>query len=342
MNHTPIRTTVVGSYPFPGWLEFASQNLDKFGAADIEEMIEDAVIAAIHDQVSSGLDVITDGEQTRLDFNLSFYGYITGIENNAAETRKFGPAAHDQRGKNNIIGELSAPNGLGTVKEFLRLKKLAPAGPVLKASVPGPYTLSGRLLPNSIYKDRFEITEALLPIISKELEALVANGCKEITVDEPSMSCYAYKEDTKRFVDIFNRTVKPIVGKCNLSTHLCFGNFKGRPVGYRSIKPMLPDFLDMNVNEIHIEMANREFSEIELLQTFAEKMNVAVGIIDVKNYYIETVDDVVKRIEKCLKYVPAEKLSVAPDCGLSQTARWASRQKLANMVKGAKLVREKL
>jgi 5-methyltetrahydropteroyltriglutamate--homocysteine methyltransferase len=170
----------------------------------------------------------------------------------------------------------------------------------------------------------------------------VAAGCTEITVDEPSMSCYAYKEDTKRFVDIFNRTVKPIVGKCNLSTHLCFGNFKGRPVGYRSIKPMLPDFLEMTVDEIHIEMANREFAEIELLKPFAEKMHVAVGIIDVKNYYIETVDDVVERINRCLKYVPAEKLSVAPDCGLSQTARWASRKKLVNMVAGAKKVRESL
>ncbi len=339
---TAIRTTVVGSYPFPGWLEFASKNLDQFGPADIEEMIEDAVVAAIHDQVTAGLDVITDGEQTRLDFNLSFYGFIKGIEHNETATRKFGPAAHDQRGKNNIVGELVAPEGLGAVKEFQRLKRLAPAGPVLKASVPGPYTLSGRLLPNAVYKDRFAITEALLPIVRNELEALVAAGCTEITVDEPSMSCYAYKEDTKRFVDIFNRTVKPIAGKCNLSTHLCFGNFKGRPVGYRSIKPMLPDFLDMNVNEIHIEMANREFAEIELLAAFAEKMHVAVGIIDVKNYYIETVNDVVERIERCLKYVPAEKLSVAPDCGLSQTARWASRQKLANMVAGAKKVREGL
>lgn len=342
MNHVPVRTTVVGSYPFPGWLEFATQNLSSFGPADIEEMIEDAVIAAIHDQVSAGLDVITDGEQTRFDFNLSFYGFINGIERNETETRKFGPPAHDQRGKHNIVSELNAPNGLGAVKEFLRLKKLAPAGPVLKASVPGPYTLSGRLLPNKIYKDRFEITEALLPIVRNELEALVAAGCTEITVDEPSMSCYAFKEDTKRFVDIFNRTVKPVVGKCNLSTHLCFGNFKGRPVGYRSIKPMLPDFLDMTVDEIHIEMANREFAEIELLAPFAEKMHVAVGIIDVKNYYIETVDDVVERINRCLKYVPAEKLSVAPDCGLSQTARWAARKKLVNMVAGAKKVREGL
>jgi 5-methyltetrahydropteroyltriglutamate--homocysteine methyltransferase len=69
-------------------------------------------------------------------------------------------------------------------------------------------------------------------------------------------------------------------------------------------------------------------------------MYVAVGIVDLKNYYIETPEDIEQRIRKCLKYVPAEKLAVAPDCGLSQTARWASRQKLTNLVKGAKKVRE--
>jgi 5-methyltetrahydropteroyltriglutamate--homocysteine methyltransferase len=342
MQPIAIRTTVIGSYPFPGWLEFAVRNLNEFGNADKEEMIEDAVIAAIHDQVTAGLDVITDGEQTRLDFNLSFYGYIRGIRENTDELRKWGPAAHDQRGKNSIVDDLTAPHGLGAVKEYHRLQKLAPKGPVLKASVPGPYTLSGRLLPNEKYKDRYAITEALLPFVRKELEDLVAAGCREITVDEPSMSCYAYKEDTRRFVDIFNRTVAGVKGACRLSTHLCFGNFKGRPVGFRSIAPMLPDFLDLSVDEVHVEMANREFSEIELLKVFAEKMDVAVGIIDVKNYYIETVDDVVQRINRCLKYVPATKLAVAPDCGLSQTARWASRQKLMNMVKGAKKVRESL
>ncbi len=343
MQPIPIRTTVVGSYPFPGWLEFSSMNLDKFGAADIEEMIEDAVIAAIHDQTTAGLDVITDGEQTRLDFNLSFYGFIKGLEPNHSETRKFGPPAHDQRGKHSIVEPLTAPKGLGAVKEYQRLARLAPQGHTLKASVPGPYTLSGRMLPDGkIYKDRFEVTEGLLPFVKKELEDLVAAGCTEITVDEPSMSCYAYKEDTKRFVDIFNRTIAGVVGKARVSTHLCFGNFKGRPVGYRKLHPMLPDFLDMNVDEIHIEMANREFDEVELLAEFAQKMDVAVGIIDVKNYYCETVKDVIERIEMCLKYVPAEKLAVAPDCGLSQTARWASRQKLKAMCDGAKVVREKL
>jgi 5-methyltetrahydropteroyltriglutamate--homocysteine methyltransferase len=339
MQQIPIKTTVVGSWPFPSWLEFASENLDKFGKADINEIIEDAVVNAIHDQVTAGLDVITDGEQTRLDFNLSFYGFIKGLQPNHEETRKFGPPAHDQRGKHTVIEPLTAPKGLGVVEEYNRLKRLAPAGQILKASIPGPYTLSGRMLPGEVYKDRWEITEAILPMVARELEALVAAGCKEICIDEPSMSCYAYKEDTKRFVDIFNRTVKSIVGKTRIGTHLCFGNFKGRSVGKKTIAPMLPDFLDLNVDELHSEMTILNFQEVHLLERFAEKMDVAVGVIDVKSYYIETVEDVKERIKMCLKYIPAEKLAVAPDCGMSQTARWATKLKIANMCEAARQLR---
>lgn len=342
MKNRPIRTTVIGSYPFPAWLEFSSQNLEEFGKADLEEMQQDAVTVAIQDQVAAGLDVITDGEQTRYDFNLSFYGHLTGIEQNKEVPRKWGPPAHDQRGKHAITGDLTAPEGLGVVTEFKQLQRLAPSGPVLKASIPGPFTLSGRLLPNDQYPDRYTITEALLPIVQQELRELVEAGCEEITVDEPSMSCYAYKEDTGRFVDIFNRTVEPIVGKCRLSTHLCFGNFKGHAVGYRKMAPMFPDFLDFKVDEMHVEMANREFAEIEVIQEIAKHMDVAVGIIDVKSYYIETVQDVKDRISLCLEHVSADRLSVAPDCGLSQTARWAAKRKLQNMVAGAKEIRRGL
>jgi 5-methyltetrahydropteroyltriglutamate--homocysteine methyltransferase len=342
MKDHPLRTTVIGSYPFPSWLELASQQLEKFGTNEIAELQEDAVIVAIHDQVEAGLDVITDGEQSRLDFNLSFYGYLQGIQANERPLRVFGPPAHDQRGKHTIVDEITALRGLGVVEEYERLKRLAPIGPTLKASVPGPYTLSGRLVPEARYPDRYAVTEALAPIVRAELEALVSAGCAEITVDEPSMSCYAYKEDTKRFVDIFNRTVAPVAGKCRLSTHLCFGNYKGRAVGPRQYAPMFPDFLEFNVDEIHLEMASREFAEIELLAELAKVKDVAVGIVDVKSYYIETPEDIARRVRICLQYASAERLSFAPDCGLSQTARWAAKVKLKNMVEGVMIVRDEL
>src|SRR4051794_30447293 len=116
MKDRRLRTTVIGSYPFPGWLEFAAAHLDQFGPDDLRELQEDATIVAMNDQIMAGLDVITDGEQTRLDFNLSFYGFIEGIALQSAPPRRFGPPAHDQRGKHSITSELRAPRGLGAVE----------------------------------------------------------------------------------------------------------------------------------------------------------------------------------------------------------------------------------
>lgn len=349
MDSCPLRTTVIGSYPFPGWLEFATQHLDQFGPEDRAELQDDAVVCALHDQLAAGLDVVTDGEQTRLDFNLSFYGFLEGLERESAPPRRFGPPAHDQRGRHRVVAPLAAPRGLGVVEEFQRLQRLAAAAGVgrtlpavtLKASVPGPYTLSGRLIPNPAlgYPDRWALAEALLPLVRRELEALVSAGCAEISVDEPSMSCYAHREDPRRFVDLFNRTVETVRGRTRLCTHLCFGNYKGRAVGPRQLAPLFPAFLDFHCDEMHVEMASREFAELELIAHIAERRDAAVGIVDVKSYYLETPDDIARRVRRCLDYAPAQRLVFAPDCGLSQTARWAARPKLANLVAGVKQVR---
>ena len=170
----------------------------------------------------------------------------------------------------------------------------------------------------------------------------MAEGCREICVDEPSMSCYGHREDPRRFVTLFNETVDTVRGRCRLSTHLCFGNFKGRAVAPRKYACLFPAFLDVHVDEMHLEMASREFAEIEVIESIAKRMSVGVGIIDVKSYYIETPEDVAARVRRCLQFAPAERLAFAPDCGLSQTARWASRRKLKSMVDGVKLVRQEL
>ena len=342
MPHEPIRTTVIGSYPFPGWLELAGEHLGELGHDDREEATRDAVWAAVGDQIRAGLDVITDGEQTRFDFNLSFYAFLDGLELAREVARRFGPPAHDQRGRHRIVGELGAPRGLGVVAEWERLRAIAPEGTQLKASVPGPYTLAGRIEPNADYADRWAVTEALLPVVRSELAALVDAGCSVVTVDEPSMSCYAHREDPERLVGVFNRTVEGVAGRAYLGTHLCFGNYKGRAVGKRRYAPMFPAFLELNADELHLEMASREFAELELIEAIGGRHDVGVGVIDVKSYYVETPADVEERIRACLRYVAPERLSVSPDCGLSQTARWAAQQKLANMVEGARLVREAL
>lgn len=334
-----IQTTVIGSYPFPGWLELCASHPEALGPDDAEEAARDATLAAVMDQVRAGLDVISDGEQGRFDFNLSFYAYLEGLELESAPRRRLGPPAHDQRGKHRLVGELRAPRGLGAVEEFERLRALAPPGPLLKASVPGPYTLAGRIE----HPDRWEVTELLLPIVAAELAALVDAGCERITLDEPSMSCYAWREDPERLADVFNRTVAGVRGRARVGTHLCFGNFKGRAVGRRRYAPMFPAFLGLDADELHLEMASREFAELELIEQVAGAgKDVGVGVIDVKSYYVESPADVEQRIRACLRFVPPERLTVSPDCGLSQTARWAARRKLESLVEGARRVREAL
>jgi 5-methyltetrahydropteroyltriglutamate--homocysteine methyltransferase len=105
---------------------------------------------------------------------------------------------------------------------------------------------------------------------------------------------------------------------------------------------MFPAFLELGVDEIHVEMASRELAESEIVATIAERLDVAVGIVDVKSYWIEPPEEIARRVRHFLRLAPAERLSFAPDCGLSQTARWAARQKLVNLVRGVAIVREEV
>jgi len=105
---------------------------------------------------------------------------------------------------------------------------------------------------------------------------------------------------------------------------------------------MFPDFLDFQVDEVHLEMASREFSELECIAEIAKVKDVAVGIIDVKSYYIEPPEEVARRVKQCLEFAPADRLVFAPDCGLSQTARWAAKKKLVHMVAGVEMVKAEM
>jgi 5-methyltetrahydropteroyltriglutamate--homocysteine methyltransferase len=105
---------------------------------------------------------------------------------------------------------------------------------------------------------------------------------------------------------------------------------------------MFPSFLEMTLDEIHVQMASREFGELEIIGEIAKRVDVAVGIMDVKSYFIESPAEVAERVRRCLEFAPADRLAFAPDCGLSQTARWAARQKLRNLVAGVEMVRKEM
>jgi 5-methyltetrahydropteroyltriglutamate--homocysteine methyltransferase len=204
--------------------------------------------------------------------------------------------------------------------------------------IPGPFTLAGRIQPGKIYKDRMDVAYALAELVNTELKNLVAAGVTFIQLDEPS---YAVHSTTpEEFVTLFNRTVEGVDAK--IGVHLCFGNFVGRPVAKRTYRPLFPYILDMKADQFALEFANREMAEIGIWREFANEKELAAGLVDVKNYYVETPEDVAERIRQTLQYIPAEKLTITPDCGFSQTARWAARAKLKAMVGGTKIVRKEL
>jgi 5-methyltetrahydropteroyltriglutamate--homocysteine methyltransferase len=210
----------------------------------------------------------------------------------------------------------------------------------LKVTIPGPYTLSGRLRtgPNDVYTTRDAAAEAFVPILRAELEALAAEGATHIQIDDPSPAIHP--DAPSDFAALFNAAVAPIVGRVRLGAHLCFGNYLGRPLARRTYRPVLDAMLGFRVDELVLEFANREMAEVDLLgEVAAAGRDVAAGVVDVKNYHLETAEEVAERTELVLAAgVPAERLTLVPDCGFSQTARWATTAKLRALVAGRDLV----
>ncbi len=336
-----LTTSVCGSHAHPGWLELAVAAAERgeLGARDVREVQDDAVDMALRDQEDAGVDVVSEGEMRRVGFfTAEFYRHLTGVSPLTSE-RRLGPAGHDQQHRFAVLEEIAAPDGLGVVEEFeyARTRTTRP----IKVTVPGPFTLSGRLSygPGEVYPDRIAAARAFVPILAAEFERLADAGATYLQVDEPSPAIHP--EASHEFASLFNAAAAGVKGRVYLAAHLCFGNFFGRPLSKRVYRPVLEQALAFEVNEFVLEFANREMAELDVAADItAAGRHLSAGVIDVKNYYLETADDVAWRIDRVLQAgVPEAQLSIVPDCGFSQTARWATKPKLAAMVAGRDLVR---
>lgn len=336
-----LPTSVIGSYAWPAWLHTALEASQRgvYGADDMLEAQDDAVDIALRDQEDAGLDIVSDGEMRRAGFfTAAFYGHLTGLRELPAR-RMVGVIGHDQRESYEAIAPVEAPNGLGLVAEYEYLRKRTSKTIMMPCA--GPFTLAGRIKPGGLYRDRLEVAQALTPIVNRELRALAAAGATVIQIDEPSIAVRTGSPQT--FIDMFNATVAGLPGTgVTIGLHLCFGNFVGRPVAWRSYRALFPDILTVDTDYFALEFANRELAEIELWSEFPSKKILAAGLMDVKNYHVETPEQIAVRLRETLRHVPADQLWVVPDCGLSQTARWAARSKLKAMVDGTAIVRREL
>ena len=332
-----LPTTVVGSHATPSWLLTAIDEIDKgnYGRTDIRETFDDAVNIAILDQERAGVDIISDGEMRRWYFVQSFYRRMSGLVEEPP-LRKVGLYGYDSPQRYRAVEKVTVPEGLGIVEEFEYAK--AHTSKPLKATCPGPLTLTMHIRPGDTYASRMEVGWEFAGVINAELKALVEVGADYIQLDEPSFAIIPGELD--EWLNLYNAAVEGVNAK--LALHVCFGNLASRPRGKRSYRWMFPALLEANAEQLVLEFANREMSESDLWREFSVDKELGAGVVDIKSFYVEKPEDVAERIREILQYVSPEKLYLNPDCGFFQLPRWLTYLKLEALVAGAAIVRKEL
>ena len=332
-----LPTSVVGSYAIPSWLWAAWEKIEagNFGAMDVAETENDAVATAVRDQERAGVDVISDGEMRRQGFIVSIFKYFHGLKP-IEPRRKVGVLSYDGHVFYEPVERLSAPAGLGTLKEldYLRQATTRP----FKITLPGPLTLATQITKGGPYRDRVEIAGDLATLINRELRALAAGGAENLQLDDVYQS---FIMEPKRLVELYDRCFEGVAAERRF-WHICFGTLEGFGFGERTYRPLFPTIAGATADQLVFEFANREMAECDLWREFDCGKELGAGVLDLKNFYVESPELVARRIRRMLESVPAEKLWVNPDCGLARLPRHLAFTKLQALVTGTQIVRAEL
>ncbi|MGE0736328.1 MAG: cobalamin-independent methionine synthase II family protein [Alphaproteobacteria bacterium] len=331
----PLPTMGVGSYAAPGWFGLARRAMrdGAMGPIDADELLNDATRVVVDDQLEAGVDILSDGELRRQRFVYEAYDRLHGLARQPP-ARKLGITGYDMAPHFLATGPITAPNGIGTVEEFLILRGMAPNRP-LKIALPGPLTFAGFIQPGE--RGQQAVLDDCIALVKAEIAALVDAGARYIQLDEPGLATAGKGWTPAQGVAAINKAIGG--ANATMAVHVCFGNNAGRPMADRRLEPLLDAVEQLAVPHLVLEFANREMSGVEHLRRLSAKFVVACGVVDVKNFYVETRDDVARRIDQCLAHLPADAMIVTADCGFSALPRYVARQKMQAMVDGARLVR---
>ena len=338
-----LPTTVVGSYPQPDWLvdrtmlgsrlppRVRAREIWRVAPDFLEHAQDDATLVAIRDMERAGIDIITDGEVRRESYSNRFATALEGMDLDNPGT------ALDRTGHANPV-----PRVVGAIRrtrpvekrdvEFLR----ASTDRAIKATLPGPFTMSQQAQ-DDFYHDEEALAMALAEAVNEEVRDLFAAGADVVQLDEPYLQARA--EKAARFaVKAINRALDGITGTTAL--HTCFGYahiVHNRPQGY----PFLEDLADTSVQQISLESAQQKV-DLGVLKSLGRK-KLIVGVIDLSDESpVEDVDTVVARIRNALRFVDADRLILAPDCGMKYLPREKAFGKLSALAKAAEKVRAEL
>ena len=336
-----IETTVVGSYPQPSWLidrDKLGSKVPRVRAPEIwriapellEEAQDDATRLAIRDMELAGIDIITDGEMRRESYSNRFATALEGvdIDNPGTTVNRSGGQSVVPR----IVGPIRRRRAVEVRDvEFLR----AHTSRRIKITLPGPFTMTQQAQ-DDYYRDEEALAMAYAAAVNEEIRELKRAGAEVVQIDEPWLQARADRA-ARYGVKAINRALEGIPG--TTVVHLCFGYaaaVKEKPSGYS----FLEQLAGTSASQISIEAAQPRL-DLSIVRALAPK-SVMVGVIDLGTAEVETPDVVAARIRAALKVVPAEKLVVAPDCGMKYLPRASALGKLQSLVGGAAIVRREL
>jgi 5-methyltetrahydropteroyltriglutamate--homocysteine methyltransferase len=329
-----LPTTVIGSFAVPEWLGQLKNDYyqRRISRRYLSEILDMATKAAIVDQVRAGIDLISDGELRRdndVDYVLPRLPGVTIPHPGKADYLDYLDATAD--------GPLPAHQGggLGIAEDFAFAR--AQTDLPLKVSMTGAFSLSRRITgPGAA--DQAALVLALARDLHDEAVELAAAGARVLQIDEPFLA--GYPEQVGLAVDAVN-IVTDVPG-VTWVLHICYGNRYARPLWEGHYDFLFPAVNDARIDQLALEFARRGDQDLVLLERYDWDRGLGLGVIDVRSAQVESPEDVATRIRRGLRYVPPERLTVNPDCGLRQLTGDAARAKLASLAAGAALVRAEL
>ncbi len=341
MVQTLLPTTLVGSYPQPDWLidrgvlskqtppRTRAQELWRIDPQWLEQAQDDATLIAIRDQERAGVDTVTDGEIRRVSYSSRFATALEGVDlDNPGVTKSRGGVTINVP---RIVGKIRRRHAVEVRDvKFLR----ANTDRAIKITVPGPFTMSQQVQ-NDHYKDVEEMALDYAVAVNEEIKDLFAAGADVVQIDEPYMQ--ARPDQARQYgLKALNRALEGASG--TTAVHICFGyalTIKQKAPVY----DYLAELEESSADQISVETAQ---SKLDCSTLAALSKTIVLGVIDMSDPQVETPDTVAARIRRALPYVPAERLVIAPDCGMKYLSREVAYGKLRAMVDGAAIVRREL
>jgi 5-methyltetrahydropteroyltriglutamate--homocysteine methyltransferase len=336
-------TSLVGSYPQPDWLidraklagrfppRVRARELWRVEPAYLEQAQRDAARLAVQDQCAAGLDIVTDGETGRESYSNAFATALDGIDIDNPGT------ALDRSGHPNpvprIVGPIKRRHPVG-LAELAFLREHAGADKTVKVTVPGPFTMAQQAQ-NDFYPSVEAAAYGYASAVHDEIEDLFAAGADIVQVDEPYLQ--ARPEAAREFgVGVLNAALDGITG--TTAVHLCFGYaaiIHERPSGYS----FLPELAACSARQISIETAQSGLDCSVLAGLADAGKTVILGVLNLGDPAVESVEQVADRVRRALPYVPADQLVLAPDCGMKYLPRESALGKLRSMTAAAARLR---